>query len=100
MDISKSVENNVLTFKISGRLDTVTAPSLEAAVKEAVTPETSGMVFDMNDLEYTSSAGLRVILMSHKLMSKTAEGFKLINVSADVREVLDMTGFLDILTIE
>lgn len=86
------------TLALIGRLDTMTAPELEAEVS-ALLPTAESLVFDMEKLEYISSAGLRVILKTQKALNQKA-GLKLINVSNDVREVFEITGFSDFLTIE
>ena len=78
MDILTEKENGALTVRLSGRLDTITAPELEAAVREQTAGITS-LVFDLNDLSYTSSAGLRVFLKAQKLMRQQGK-MKLINV--------------------
>ena len=98
MTINKSEQNNCVTLALGGRLDSSTAPELDAAVDEVIST-TESMVFDFSDLIYTSSAGLRIILKAHKAMSKKG-GLKLIHVSDDIKEVFDITGFLDILTVE
>lgn len=99
MDIVKNVEGEKLVLIVSGRLDTTTAPLLEDALNNSVTPDVKELVFDFKDLEYISSAGLRVLLAIQKLMNKQGQ-MKLINVSAEVNEVFEVTGFTDILTIE
>lgn len=81
-----------------GRLDTVTAPELEAEIS-AILPTAESLVLDMEKLEYISSAGLRVILKTQKALTQKAR-LKLIHVSDDVREVFEITGFSDFLTIE
>ena len=86
------------TLALVGRLDTVTAPELEAEIS-TILPTAESLVLDMEKLEYISSAGLRVILKTQKALTQKA-GLKLINVSDDVREVFDITGFSDFLTIE
>ena len=86
------------TLALVGRLDTVTAPELEAEIS-TILPTAESLVLDMEMLEYISSAGLRVILKTQKALTQKA-GLKLINVSDDVREVFDITGFSDFLTIE
>ena len=86
------------TLALIGRLDTVTAPELEAEIS-AILPTAESLVLDMEKLEYISSAGLRVILKTQKALTQKA-GLKLINVSDDVREVFEITGFSDFLTIE
>ena len=86
------------TLVLIGRLDTVTAPELEAEIS-TILPTAESLVLDMEKLEYISSAGLRVILKTQKALVQKA-GLKLINVSDDVREVFEITGFSDFLTIE
>ena len=98
MTIEKNFSNNVTTIKINGRLDTTTAPELEAVIDECV-EGTQELLMDFSDLEYVSSAGLRVILKAQKLMNARGS-MKLVNVNETIMEVFDITGFADILTIE
>ncbi len=98
MDIILNKENNVLTIGLVGRLDTVTAPELDKTVTEQLADATS-VIFDLEKLTYTSSAGLRVFLKAQKLMNRKGE-MKLIHVSESVMEIFEITGFTDILTIE
>ena len=91
MEIEKALNGTELTLKIIGRLDTVTAPELEACLKESL-DGIANLVMDFAALDYISSAGLRVILQAQKTMNK--QGDMLIN------EVFEMTGFVDILNIE
>lgn len=98
MTIEKKIENGNVTLTITGRLDTTTAPELEKAL-DNVLDGAKELVFDMTGLEYISSAGLRVILKAQKAMN--AQGsMKLTGVNDSIMEVFDITGFLDILTIE
>ena len=98
MTIEKKIENGNVTLTVAGRLDTTTAPELEKTV-DSVLSGTKELVFDMTGLEYISSAGLRVILKAQKAMN--AQGsMKLTGVNDSIMEVFDITGFLDILTIE
>ncbi|MDD5983049.1 MAG: STAS domain-containing protein [Solobacterium sp.] len=94
MDINKVVDNGKLKVAISGRLDTTTAPELE---KELDFTGITSVEFDLADLEYVSSAGLRVILMVQKNMKGN---FVLKNVKPEIMEIFEITGFADILTIE
>ena len=94
MDINKVADNGKLTVAISGRLDTTTAPELE---KELDFTGITSVEFDLADLEYVSSAGLRVILMVQKNMKGN---FVLKNVKPEIMEIFEITGFADILTIE
>ena len=98
MTITKNQNGTQLTVAVEGRLDTVTAPELEAALKTAM-DGTDSLTLDFGKLDYISSAGLRVLLSAHKVMSRKG-GMKVKNVNEIVREVFDVTGFADILTIE
>ena len=98
MTIEKLLNGEMATLVVVGRLDTQTAPELEKEI-DAVVAGIEELTFDMKGLEYVSSAGLRVILKAQKIMN--AQGsMKLIGVSDSIMEVFDITGFLDILTIE
>ena len=97
MTIEKNVNGAVVTMKIVGRLDTSTAPALEAAIDGCVAG-IKELVLDCSALEYVSSAGLRVILKAQKKMN--VQGcMKLIGVNETIMEIFDITGFSDILTI-
>ena len=98
MTIEKTTENEKVTLTVSGRLDTTTAPEIEAALDE-VLENTKELIFNLENLEYISSAGLRVILKAQKSMI-TKGSMKLTGVNDSIMEVFDITGFLDILTIE
>ena len=98
MTINKKSEGEKLTLTLSGRLDTNTAPALEAELKHSV-DGVKELIFDFSDVEYISSAGLRILLAAQKVMNRQGS-MKLTGVSADVMEVLEITGFSDILTIE
>ena len=98
MTIEKKLSGEALTLIVSGRLDTQTAPELESEL-DAVLPGLKELTFDMTNLEYVSSAGLRVILKAQKVMN-TQGSMKLTGVNDSIMEVFDITGFLDILTIE
>ncbi len=97
MTIDKRTEGGKLVLKVSGRLDTMTAPELENVIKENLNG-TEEMTLDFQDLEYISSAGLRVVLGARKAMGDGA--FSVRNLCSDVREIFDITGFSDIITIE
>lgn len=98
MTIEKNVNGASVALKIIGRLDTNTAPELESAIG-ACAADMNDLVMDCAELEYISSAGLRVILKTQKLMSKRG-GMKLVHVNEMIMEVFEITGFTDILTIE
>ena len=97
MTIEKNVNGAVTTLRVIGRLDTTTAPTLEAAVDGCIVGVRE-LVLDCSELEYISSAGLRVVLKAQKLMN--AQGsMKLTGVNETIMEIFDITGFADILTI-
>ena len=98
MKITSTMNDKELNIALEGRLDTVTAPDLERELKEKM-DDADKLTFDFTNLEYISSAGLRVLLSSHKAMSKRG-GMKVTNVNEVVSEVFEVTGFSDILTIE
>jgi len=98
MTIEKKMNGTELAIALEGRLDTMTAPELEAELGKSLGGAES-LVLDFSKLEYISSAGLRVLLSAHKTMSAKG-GMKVTNVNEIVREVFEVTGFADILTIE
>ena len=98
MTIDKQINGSELTLSLTGRLDTTTAPELEAVIKENITGVTN-LVMNFAGLEYLSSAGLRVILSAQKTMNKQGE-MVIRNVNETINEVFEITGFIDILTIE
>ena len=96
MEIKKNTDETIV--RISGRLDTITAPALDKTINEEI-GDTQNLILDMKSLEYISSAGLRVLLGAQKKMQKIGS-MKVINVCEEVMEVFEMTGFADILVIE
>lgn len=94
----KIERKNTETLALTGRLDTLTAPELETEIS-AMLPSVQTLTLDMENLDYISSAGLRVILKTRKALDKKS-GLKLTHVSEAVKEVFDITGFSDFLTIE
>ena len=98
MTIDKQLNGSELTLTLNGRLDTTTAPELENAIKENIAGVTN-LVMDFAGLEYLSSAGLRVILSAQKTMNRQGE-MVIRNVNETINEVFEITGFIDILTIE
>ena len=98
MTITKNQEGAALVIALEGRLDTTTAPELEKELKDAL-PGVTGLTLDLEKLEYISSAGLRVLLAAQKTMSRQGE-MKLVNVNEIIMEIVEITGFSDILTIE
>lgn len=97
MDIKCNREGDTMTIAVIGRVDTTTAPVFEQAITDNVGDATK-LVLDLNELTYTSSAGLRVLLKAQKMMSAKGS-MVLTGVQSDVMEILDITGFTDILTI-
>ncbi len=98
MEIKKTLNGNELLVAVEGRLDTTTAPQLEENVRSSI-DGISSLVFDFEKLEYISSAGLRVLLAMQKIMNKQGS-MTIRNVNETVMEVFEVTGFVDILTIE
>lgn len=98
MTIEKNLNATTLTVAVGGRLDTTTAPQLETELKASLDGVTE-LVLDLVNLEYISSAGLRVLLAAQKIMNK--QGSMVVrNANDDIRDIFDVTGFADILTIE
>lgn len=93
MLINKNRDGNKLTLAPVGRVDTITAPELEAAI---VTDGVDELVFDLAQVDYISSAGLRVLLSAQKRMA--GKSMKIANSRPAVKEVFDITGFSDIFT--
>ena len=98
MTVNKELNGSELVVSVAGRIDTTTAPTLEAEIKESL-EGVQKLVLDIAEVEYVSSAGLRVFLSTHKIMSKLG-GMVIKNVSESVKEIFEVTGFSDILTIE
>ena len=98
LNINKTQENERLTVVLEGRLDTVTAPQLEASLQESI-PGITELILDFEKLDYISSAGLRVLLAAQKIMNR--QGSMIIrNVKPEIMEIFEVTGFVDILNIE
>jgi len=95
--ITKNIDGDTMTMALEGRLDTTTAPQLEDQMKDLDTVDK--LLFDFTNLEYVSSAGLRMLLSGHKAMMGKG-GMKITNVNEAVMEVFELTGFADILDIE
>ncbi len=98
MKITKNQDGSALNVTLEGRLDTTTAPELEQLLKSLM-DNTTDLTLDFGSLVYISSAGLRVLLWAQKCISKRGT-LKIRNVSNAIREILEVTGFTDILTIE
>ena len=98
MTVQQIKNEKALTIALEGRLDTMTAPELEAALKTAL-EGVEGLTFDFEKLDYISSAGLRVLLAAQKTMNQQGS-MKVKNANEIIMEIFEVTGFADILTIE
>ena len=98
MKITKNQNGNSLCLALEGRLDTTTAPELEKELDSGLEGVTE-LIFDMEGLDYLSSAGLRILLGAQKTMKKQGS-MKVIHVNETIMEIFEVTGFADILTIE
>ena len=98
LNIKKIIEDTRMDVVLEGRLDTTTSPQLEEEVRAKIAPITE-LCFDLADLDYISSAGLRVLLAAQKIMNEQGT-MTVKNVSSEIMEIFDMTGFSEILTIE
>jgi len=96
IDMKKTTDQ--VTLADAGRLDTTTAPALEKAINENIQEE-KHLILDIKEVEYISSAGLRVLLGAQKKMQKIGS-MKVLNVCEEIMEIFEMTGFVDILDIE
>ena len=97
MNITRTQNGSALTLALEGRLDTTTSPELEQELKRSITGVTH-LEFDLKNLEYISSSGLRILLSAQKAMHK--QGDMIVrNPNELVKEVFDVTGFSDVLTI-
>lgn len=98
MNINKIQNGSELTIELEGRLDTVSAPSLDAELKKDINGMQT-LIFDFAKLEYLSSAGLRVLLASQKVMNRQGE-MRIRNVNSTISDIFEVTGFSEILTVE
>ena len=96
IDVKKITDQ--VTITVAGRLDTTTAPALEKAINENIQEE-KHLILDIKEVEYISSAGLRVLLGAQKKIQKIGS-MKVLNVCEEIMEIFEMTGFADILVIE
>ena len=99
MDITILKENGATIVRIVGRLDTVTSPELDQAVKPLIDLGAT-IVFDCEQMDYVSSSGLRVVLSTHKQLAAVGGRFIVRNLNKEVRSVFELTGFNRILNIE
>ena len=98
MTTTQKRNESQLSLLLEGRLDTTTAPELEKVIKSSLDDVTE-LTIDMSRLDYLSSAGLRILLGAQKTMNKQG-GMKVTHVNETIMEILEVTGFVDILTIE
>ena len=98
INLNLNAENSELTVLLAGRLDTLTSPELDEKLTENI-PGIKNLIFDMTELKYISSSGLRVLLKYQAEMKKTG-GMKIKNVRKEVMAVLEITGFTKFLNIE
>ncbi len=98
MTVLMNQDGSKLTVSVEGRLDTSSSPKLEAELRSAVNGITE-LEFDLEKLDYISSAGLRVLLAAQKVMNRQG-GMKVTNVKPELMEIFEVTGFVDILNIE
>ena len=98
MNIEQKKDGKALVLAPEGRLDTMTAPQLEAALQEAL-PGVEELTFDLEKLDYISSAGLRVLLSAQKTMNRQGI-MKVKNANEMILEIFEVTGFADVLTVE
>lgn len=98
LNMEKTVENGKAVFALEGRLDTLSSPELERELS-AVLPGLRELVLDFGKLDYLSSAGLRVLLSAQKVMTRQGE-MRICRVNETIREIFEVTGFSEILTIE
>lgn len=98
MQINKTANGDTITYALSGRLDTTTAPELEAELKLSL-DGVAHLILDFSDLEYISSSGLRVLLAAQKVMGRQGD-MTIRHVNESIMEVFEITGFSDLLTIQ
>ena len=98
MQIVKNEDNDKIVIKLEGRLDKLSSPTMEEEIKPEVEKK-KDIVFDLNDLQYISSAGLRILLATEKKVKENGKTMNIINVNNDVMDILTVTGFIYILNI-
>ena len=97
MEFEKQVDGNKVVYKIKGRIDTNSAPDLLESLSLIGVEE---LIFDLKEVDYVFSAGLRVFLQAQKIMSANKGTMKLINVQPAVKEIFEIVGFTNIMNIE
>lgn len=99
MEVNNKRVDDVLTINVEGRLDSTTAPVLEDSMR-TIMDGAKEIIFDFTKLEYISSAGLRILLATQKIMNKTDGKLKVVGINDEVKEIFEATGFNEILTVE
>ena len=99
MQIKSDISSKNIVISLIGRLDTITSPQLEEEINSFSLENIETVILDLKELEYISSAGLRVVLMIHKKMNKLGGQLKLINVHDMILNIFDMTGMSEFLNI-
>ena len=100
MDIKIVKNEETVTITLTGRLDTITQETLAKELETVFTGEKLSLVFDITTLDYISSAGLRVLLTAQKKVNALGTAMKIVGAKPDIKEIFDMTGFSEIMTIE
>ena len=100
MQIKSDISSKNIVISLIGRLDTITSPQLEEEINSFSLENIETVILDLKELEYISSAGLRVVLMIHKKMNKLGGQLKLINVNDMILNIFDMTGLSEFLNIQ
>ncbi|MDD3894888.1 MAG: STAS domain-containing protein [Syntrophomonadaceae bacterium] len=100
MNINKTVNGDTVSLALSGRLDTVTYSELVSELEQVFAQENVNLIFDLSDLDYISSAGLRVFLTVQKKVNAFGTAMKIIGAVPNVKEVFELTGFTEIMTFE
>ena len=98
MTIKKTLNGRELTIAIDDQLNTATAPQLEKELEGL--DGIDKLIFDFAELEYISSAGLRVLLMAQKIMNKHGKEMVIRNANADLKDIFEITGFIDLMNVE
>lgn len=99
MNIIRTDEGNLVRLALEGRLDTVTSSRLTQELDGVFEQGPQGLIFDFSRLEYISSAGLRVLLNAQKKVNAAGSDMRIVGASETVREIFDITGFSDIMSI-
>ncbi len=99
MNVNKKIEDNVFIVSVEGRLDTNTSPELEEELKDELNQDINSLIFNFENLQYISSAGLRLLISTQKKLKANNKTMKITNVNDVVMEIFEMSGFNKILSI-